>query len=861
MFKKSTKVKNIKETNNSKTKEQRRAMLVDDSDEDRTLYQRYLRADSEYNYVFLEAETGTEALESLQQVDVDIILLDYVLPDIDGLAWLTEWQQQNQENYYCPVIIITGKGNENIAAQSIKSGAEDYIIKNQLTPARLKQSVDRAIVVKQGQQKKQNVVERLICPDRELTKSDREDPLEIAKGNNLHQIIDRIPVVIYAQEIDRKNQRSGKFWLVNQEFQRIFNWSEAEIIGKTIYDLFPTARADALEANNRIVIETQKSLFRKEKVVQADGQLHTYLSLKYPLFDENEQIKSIVGIATDITQHTQTEIELENSEAKFRNTFERAAVGMAHVSLDGRWLKVNRKLCEMIGYTEEELLQKNFQDIIHPHDLNADSGLVARMLAGEINNYSMQKRYVCQDNAIIWVNLTVSLVKNKAGEADYLRCVVEDIDEQQSVLDERQFLEASLQKSLKRLYNLHEMDKAILAAQDPQTVAENAINNIEKLSVCQRISIVTFDREESTATILAIHGQAKELADVGHRVSLNVWQDLIVQFENFNRDYAIGYLHQLPKLIEAFPLFTKAGIDCLICFPLKADGELLGILKVWVESLWLVDSEELEIIGEACDRVAVALWQADLYQQAQNYAQELGGRVAQRTAQLEEINRELKAFTYSVSHDLKAPLRAIQGFATALQEDYADNLEDLGKEYTRRLISSAQRMEQLIQDLLTYSLLSRTEIQFHSVNLASVVQQAIAQLELDINKSQVEIVIDEPLSNILGNRTILVQIVTNLLSNAIKFVAPDVKPKIHIWTQVADDRLRLWIEDNGIGIEEQHQKRIFNVFERLHGSEAYSGTGIGLAIVKKAIERLGGTVGVESKIARGSRFWIQGKLS
>ena len=856
MFKKSTKKENSLET-----KEQRKVMVVEDSDEDRILYQRYLRSDSECDYVFLEAETGAKAQEYLQQVDVDIILLDYLLPDINGLEWLAEWQQQNQKNYYCPVIVLTGEGDETIAVQAIKSGAEDYIVKSQLTRARLKQSVNRAMAVKQRQQKQQNSIDQLICSNQELTKSDRQYQQEILKGNNLHQIIDRVPVVIYAQKIDRKNKRSGKFWLVNQEFQRIFNWSEAEIIGKTIYDLFPTDRADALEANNRIVIETEKSLFREEKVVQADGQLHTYQSLKYPLFDENDRMSSIVGIAIDITQQTQAEMELEKSETKFRNTFEQAGIGMAHVLLEGKWLRVNRKLCEMIGYTKEELLQKTVRDIIHPHDLNTDSGLVTRMLAGEISNYSLQKRYVCQDRAIIWVNVTVSLVENKAGEPDYFIYTIEDINEQQSVLGECQFLEASLEKSVKRLSNLHQMDKAILEAQDPQIIAETAVNNIEQLLVSQRTSIVTFDWEKSTAILLAIHGQAKELTNVGKQVSLEVWQDLIAQFDNPNLDYAICYLHQFPKLIEAIPLITTAGIDCLICFPLRANGKLLGILKVWVENLWLVDIEELEIVSEVCNQMAVAFWQADLYKQAQKYAQKLEGKVAQRTAQLEEINQELKAFTYSVSHDLKAPLRAIQGFASALREDYGENLDDLGKEYTGRLISSAQQMEQLIQDLLTYSLLSRTEIQFHSVNLSSIVKQAISQLELDIHKSQVEIVVDEPLANMLGNQTVLLQVVTNLLSNAIKFVAPNVKPKLHIWTEVADNQLRLWIEDNGIGIEEQHQKRIFNVFERLHGNEAYSGTGIGLAIVKKAIERLGGTVGVESKLDRGSRFWIQGKCS
>ena len=242
-------------------------------------------------------------------------------------------------------------------------------------------------------------------------------------------------------------------------------------------------------------------------------------------------------------------------------------------------------------------------------------------------------------------------------------------------------------------------------------------------------------------------------------------------------------------------------------------------------------------------------------------------KVAQRTAQIEEINQELKAFTYSISHDLKAPLRAIQGFALALQEDYGDCLEDLGQEYTSRLISCTQQMTQLIEDLLAYSRLSRQEIQLKPVACSTVVSKVIEQLEPEIIRTQAKITVAEPLLTMIGNQVILIQIISNLLSNAIKFIPPGIQPQIHIRTEVRTEdtldspatKIRLWIEDNGIGIKPQHQKRIFGVFERLHGNEAYPGTGIGLAIVKKGMERLGGRFGVESESNQGSRFWIEGQ--
>jgi light-regulated signal transduction histidine kinase (bacteriophytochrome) len=320
-------------------------------------------------------------------------------------------------------------------------------------------------------------------------------------------------------------------------------------------------------------------------------------------------------------------------------------------------------------------------------------------------------------------------------------------------------------------------------------------------------------------------------------------------------------LSQFPKISQAVPSLAIEGLDCFVSFSLKANGILLGILKVWVENPDEIAAEDLEILIEVSDQIAIAIQQARLDRQNQNYTVELETKVAQRTAQLEEINRELKAFSYSISHDLKAPLRAIQGFSTALLEDYGQDLDDLGREYAHRLVSSAQQMEILIQDLLTYSRLSRSEIELTKVNLSSVVNKALQQLQIEIESSQAQITVEEPLASIYGNSTVLTQVVSNLISNAIKFVAPSEIPQIRISTETTEDRVRLWIEDNGIGIKPQHQSRIFQVFERLHGLETYPGTGIGLAIAKKGIERIGGEIGVESQINRGSRFWIEGTKS
>lgn len=232
-------------------------------------------------------------------------------------------------------------------------------------------------------------------------------------------------------------------------------------------------------------------------------------------------------------------------------------------------------------------------------------------------------------------------------------------------------------------------------------------------------------------------------------------------------------------------------------------------------------------------------------------------RVEERTAQLQEANKELEAFSYTVAHDLRAPLRGIQGFAQALAEDYGDRLDETAHEYIQYIFEGTDRMNELVQDLLAYSRLSREQIRLTSVRLTQIVAEAQAQLQSELRDRQAEITVAENLPSVMGHRPILVQMVVNLLSNGMKFVAAGVKPHIRVWTQEQENWVRLWVEDNGIGIEPQYQEQIFGVFERLHGREAYPGTGIGLAIVRKGAERLGGQAGVESAPGKGSRFWVE----
>lgn len=248
------------------------------------------------------------------------------------------------------------------------------------------------------------------------------------------------------------------------------------------------------------------------------------------------------------------------------------------------------------------------------------------------------------------------------------------------------------------------------------------------------------------------------------------------------------------------------------------------------------------------------------------------GALEQRLKSLIEVNRELETFSYSISHDLRAPLRSMSGFAQALMDAEEGKLGAEGLDYARRIASSAKRMDALLQDLLEYSRVARVSIPPESVDLDVVVAEIISLRERDVREKQACIEVKSSLGVVRAHLPTVQQILANLIDNALKFVEPGKAPHLHIWTEEpktgpatganGDNSSgrpfrRIWIEDNGIGIAREYHKKIFGLFERLHPSGLFPGTGLGLAIVRKAAQRMGGRVGLESEPGQGSRFWIE----
>lgn len=236
---------------------------------------------------------------------------------------------------------------------------------------------------------------------------------------------------------------------------------------------------------------------------------------------------------------------------------------------------------------------------------------------------------------------------------------------------------------------------------------------------------------------------------------------------------------------------------------------------------------------------------------------ELEDKVRKRTEALNESNQQLQSFCYTLAHDLRAPLRAIQGFADLLIIDHGAELTSEAREHTERIRNSAERMGRLILDLLAYTDLTRADFQKQTIYLDSVCQNVLRMFADEIRRTGAQVTTEFSAIQVVGDRAGIERVLVNLLANALKFTAADRPPRIQIVSEARHPNVRVSVGDNGIGLDSKYCERIFGVFQRLSNQGNSSGTGIGLATVKRSVEKMGGNVGVDSIPGVGSTFWFE----
>lgn len=267
-------------------------------------------------------------------------------------------------------------------------------------------------------------------------------------------------------------------------------------------------------------------------------------------------------------------------------------------------------------------------------------------------------------------------------------------------------------------------------------------------------------------------------------------------------------------------------------------------------SRWVALGTDVEVQKQAQQQLEID--QRDL----KRAKEEAERTLAQRTRELQEVVEQLESFAYSIAHDMRAPLRAMHQYAQTVAQDFAASVPSEARVYLNKIMAASEKLDTLIREVLIYTRVSQGRMEMQPTNLERLLSEVLLMYP-QLNPPGVELNARLPLLGVIGDETALTQVFSNLLNNAVKFVPKDRKPKINIWTEDLGATVRVYVKDNGIGIADPDKERIFRMFERLQPESKYEGSGIGLTIVRRAVERMGGQIGVDSTVGEGSTFWFE----
>lgn len=543
--------------------------------------------------------------------------------------------------------------------------------------------------------------------------------------------------------------------------------------------------------------------------------------------------------------------ELRRSEARFRYYFEFNPAPMwVYQRRTGHFLEVNRAAVDRYGYSREEFLRMTLYDICPPEDRARLTRQMHESSLPDLYREAGEARHMCKDGTVIDVELHV-------GPAD-----MEGLDASLALVHD-----ISPSKQAQRVSERRARDLQTLAAASLEITASDDLQAVLQRTVDRTRQLV----DAGLAVIRTWSGDDAQQVHVSFSLSPQYehWQDCIERIEEsgiyqlvVDKLYPVRLSQSELSKHPGFRGFDNDGMgslpfDGLLAVPLiGSDSELAGILVASGRTHRPFDTEDEALLVQLGHIASVGMENVRLHEALQAHTRELEERVAARTRELDISNRELDAFAYSVAHDLRAPLRAMHGFADAVLEDYGTKLDAAGQDYLQRIVKGARNMDTLIQDLLAFSRVGRGDMDMQKVKLDEAVRDAVHDLGHEIEARRANVEIQIPSLTVLAHPATLRQVILNLVSNATKFIAAGETPEVRITAVSGSGWVELRVKDNGIGIAPEHQQRIFNVFERLHGAESYPGTGIGLSIVKKGLARMQGEIKVESG-ASGSIFRVR----
>ena len=593
--------------------------------------------------------------------------------------------------------------------------------------------------------------------------------------------------------------RAGRFVAVNRAWYQRFKQDPGFAIGRTNAEVFPGPQAAEREREDQIVFSTRKE-HRVERMSRVDGNEGWFETVKVPVFDEKGEVSGIVGISIDTTARKLAEEQLRASEERFRQFADSVDDVFWMIEPDPvKVIYVNKAFSEIWGFSTGEV-QANPQlwfDSIHPED-HEDIVAFRNWIGNDSSDaYRGEYRIVRRDGDIRWIRDHGTKLRDATGKTFRLQGIAEDITVQHNA-------ELALVESQRRRDALLESnpDPAWLKDLQGRYIAVNRAWFTRRGLVPHNIEGKT-DRDYFTAERVA-------LIDAEDRRVIET-KTVVRGERNWSYDDGTAWIETV-----------KAPV-------LDANGNVTAIVGLSHDITERKRSEQA--------------------------VQRMNETLEQQTMELTALNRELESFAYTVSHDLRAPLRHIDGFVNLLKIHAGKSFDAQSTRYFERISNAARRMGQLIDDLLSFSRTGRAELRIQRVPVGRLLYETIEHMKPDTSGRRIEWEIGE-LPEVRGDAGLLAIVMQNLVSNAIKYTRPCETAKIAVRARIDGAMAVISVSDNGVGFDMQYHGKLFGVFQRLHTDAEFEGTGIGLATVARIVQRHGGRVWAESALGKGSTFHV-----